>query len=260
MKQKLLMLLAVLLTGGMLVACGPGDEFAEDGAVDGGGGVVDEPLGGDAGGADTFGDTGDAAGGDEAAADETVELDLGDEAATDADAAAGGEVEADVETEAETETDVAAEGDAAEGDAAAEAEGDAEGDEVAGGGAAAPAGQPVVITFTQAAEGVAVQNVEGAEDAEAVAATDQPNPDLNLTVGQRYEFTYDGEGDLVFFDADNQPLLTSAGTEGAFAEDADVAAETEEGRVSFTLTEELAQEIDHYAVGPEEQGGTVNVN
>jgi hypothetical protein len=206
---------------------------------------VDEPLGGDAEGADTFGDP---VGDDEAAADETVELDLGDEAATDADAATDGEVEADVETEAETETDVAAEGEAAEGD------------EVAGGGAAAPAGEPVVITFTQAAEGVAVQNVQGAEDAEAVAATDQPNPDLNLTVGQRYEFTFDGEGDLVFFDAANQPLLTSAGAEGTFAQDADVAAETEEGRVAFTLTEELAQEIDHYAVGPEEQGGTVNVN
>jgi hypothetical protein len=246
MKQKLLMLLAVLLTGGMLVACGPGDEFAEDGAVDGGGGVVDEPLGGDAEGADTFGDTGDAVG-DDAAADETVELDLEEEETTDADAAVDGEVEADVETE----TDVAAEGDAAA---------EAEGDEVAGGGAAAPAGQPVVITFTQAAEGVAVENVEGAEDAEAVAATDQPNPDLNLTVGQRYEFAFDGEGDLVFFDANNEPLLTSAGTEGAFAEDADVAAETEDGRVSFTLTEELAQEIDHYAVGPEEQGGIVNVN
>jgi hypothetical protein len=270
MKQKLLMLLAVLLTGGMLVACGPGgDEFADDGAVDGGGGVVEEPLGGDAAEPETFGDAGacvsacacagaDAgAGGDAGAAeDETVELDVEEDAAADADAAVGEEVEADVETEADAEAGAEDAEAGAEDEAAAEAEGD----EVAGGGAAPAAGEPVTVTLTQAAEGVAVANIEGAEDAAAIAATDEPNPDLNLTVGQRYEFVYDGEGDLVFLDANDQPLLTTAGTEGTFAEDVDVAAEAQEGRLSFTLTEELAQEIDHYAAGPEEQGGTVNVN
>lgn len=240
MKQKLLMLLAVLLTGGILVACGPGDEFAEDN----GGGVVDEPLGAET--TDTF-DNDTTAFGDEvepdtaADAGETVEMDLGEDAEVAEDAAA------DAETDFETDETTAA---------------DAEGDEgeVAGGGAAPAAGETVVVTLSQAAEGVAVENIEGADDAESIASTDESNPDLNLTVGQRYEFAYDGEGDLVFFNGDNEPLLSSAGTESAFAADADVQAEMEDGRISFTLTEELAQEIDHYAAGPEEQGGQINAN
>lgn len=250
MKRKLLMLLAVLLTGGMLAACGPGDEFADDT----GGGVVDEPLGaettdtveGDIA-ADTFDD--DAAVDTTADADadaevegETVEMDLDDET---------------VATEEDADSEVSAE-EAAEGEeTTAET---AEEGEVAGGGAAPAEGEAIVVTFSQAAEGVAVENVQGADDAESIAATDESNPDLNLTVGQRYEFEYDGEGDLVFFNSDNEALLSSAGTDSAFAQDSDVQAEMQDGKVSFTLTEELAQEIDHYAVGPDEQGGQVNAN
>lgn len=249
MKQKLLTLLAVLLTGGILVACGPGDETAQDPA---GGGVVDEPLAGEPGEADTFGDPAAADTFDEGAAEEptaegeTVEMDLEEPVA-----------------EEDAPADDAAAADAEEGDIGADvtAEADAEGEEVAGGGAAAPAeGEAIVINFSQAAEGVAVDNVQGAEDAEQVANTEETNPALNLTVGERYEFAYDGEGDLVFLNADDQPILSTAGTDSAFAEDSEVAAESQDGRLSFTLTEDLAQELDHYAAGPDEQGGQINAN
>ncbi|MEX2541909.1 MAG: hypothetical protein WD314_08870 [Trueperaceae bacterium] len=259
MKQKLLMLLAVLLTGGMLVACGPGDELADDT----GGGIVDEPLGTET--TDTLdGDTTTETFGDDAAdttADtgETVEMDLGEGEEVADDAAAEDGVAADAETDADVDVTTEETTEDTADDTTAEA-GEGEDGDVAGGGAAPAAGEAVVVTFSQAAEGVAVENVQGAEDAESVASTDETNPDLNLTVGQRYEFEYDGEGDLVFFNSDNEALLSSAGIESAFAEDGEVQAEMEDGRVSFTLTEELAQELDHYAVGPEEQGGQVNAN
>jgi hypothetical protein len=261
MKQKLLMLLAVLLTGGMLVACGPGDEVDDAGA-----GVVDEPgtattdtFGDEAVDADPFaedtatdiGEDGDIAGGGEAdvAEGETVEIEVGeDEAAVES--AAADDTPADL--------DVAEEGDAEEGAAEEEtAEVDAD-EEVAGGGAAAPAGERVVVSFVDAAEGVAVDNIEG-DDAGTIAAANEPNPELNLTSGQRYEFAYDGEGDITFFDAEGQALLSSAG-DGEFFGDADVNAEAEDGRLSFTVTQELAQEIDSYTIGAEDDGGSVIVN
>jgi hypothetical protein len=241
MKQKLLALLAVLLTGGMLVACGPGDGTE---TVEGGGGVVDEPIGGfetaDPFAEDTADDAGAFGEAETEVEGETVEL----------------EPEEGVTAEGELADETTAEG--AEDEAAAE---EPVGDEVAGGGAAAPAaGEPIVVTLSQAAEGVAVANVEGAEDPEAVAAMDQDNPDLNLTVGERYEFVYDGEGDLVFLNSNDEPLLSTAGAEGTFATDAEVAAEAQDGRISFTMTDALAQEIDHYAAGPDQQGGAVNAN
>lgn len=267
MKQKLLYFLAVLLTGGMLVACGPGDETADDG-VAGGGGVVEDPLtaeGDDAFGADA-GET-DFAGEDNEAEDAEFA-----EEGDDVDVAVAEEGEADdaefaEETEAETTIEdpfASVEGEeteeTAEGEETEEAEmAEAEGEEVAGGGAAAPAGEPVVITFTQAAEGVAVENVRGGDDSQEIASTDETNPDLNLTTGQRYEFEYDGEGDFVIYNSDNEPILSSAGTDSAFAQDAEVDAQAENGKLSFTLTEELGQELDHYAVGPDEQGGRINV-
>lgn len=245
MKQKLLYLLAVLLTGGMLVACGPGDETADDG-IAGGGGVVEDPLTAD--GDDAFG----------ADAGET------DFAGDDNDVAVAEEGEdADFAEEAEAETTIEDPFASVEGEEAEETEeaemAEAEGEEVAGGGAAAPAGEPIVITFSQAAEGVAVENVRGGDDSQEIASTDETNPDLNLTTGQRYEFEYDGEGDFVIYNSDNEPVLSSAGTDSAFAQDAEVDVQAENGRLSFTLTEELGQELDHYAVGQGEQGGRINV-
>ena len=273
MKQKLMMLFAVLLTGGMLVACGPGDGTGAD-EVGGGGGVVDEPLEGTEGGALDGGaldggDTalnGDVATGDDAALEEpAAEEGVGAEGDV---AAEGEEIQLDVEEDAEVpveSADQAAQDEPAAGaeEPAAEQpaeEQPAEGEEVAGGGAAPAQGEPVTITFTQAAEGVAVENIQGAEDAQSIAETGQPNPDLTLTTGQRYEFSYDGEGDLVFYNANDEELLSTAGTDSQFAQDSEVQAETGDGQLSFTLTEQLAQEIDRYAVGPDQQGGQVNVN
>lgn len=246
MKQKLLMLLAVLLTGGILVACGPGNDADE---IGGGGGVVDQPLGADPAVED------DALGGDVAVGDNI-------DSAAEAEAAAeeAGVVEDAAQVELNVDEEAAVDAQGAEDQQAAASEEPAEGGEVAGGGAAPAAGETVIVTFSQAAEGVAVENVEGAENPDQVAATGEPNPDLTLTTGQRYEFAYDGEGDLVFMNANDEELLSSAGTDSAFAQDSEVQAEAQDGRLSFTLTDKLAQEIASYTVGPEGQGGQVNVN
>lgn len=257
MKQKLLTLLAVLLTGGILVACGPGDETTADG---GGAGIVDEPVVdqplGDAD--DTFtADTAETDTADDVDINaETTDAEVGTDATADAEADTFGENETEevAADDTEVELDLADEGDA-EGEPVAEGD---QGEEVAGGGAAAPAGEAIVITFSQAAEGVAVENVDGG-DAESIADTEESNPDLNLSTGQRYEFVYDGEGDLVFYNSDGEALLSTTG-QGAFVDDSEVSAQAEDGRISFTMTEDLAQEIDRYAAGPEEQGGSVNAN
>ena len=291
MKQKLMYVLATLLAGGILVACGPGDETADGAGADGG--VVEQPLGADPAAdpaaaddavvdMDLDQDANAIDAGAPAAADDT-ELDataegvdpeeaVADDAiadtAQDAEAAAGdaaADAEAavdDAAADAEAAVDDAAtDAEAAVDDAAADTQAQADtADEVAGGGAAAPAeGETVTVTLAQAGEGVAVEDVQGA-NVEEVAASDQENPDLNLTTGNRYEFVYNGEGELVFYDSSDQEILSTAGSESEFATNEEVNAMMEQGQLSFTLTEDLAQQIARYSAGTEDSGGAVNVN
>lgn len=261
MKHKLMMLLAVLLTGGMLVACGPGEDEATD--TTGDAGVVDEPLTEENGvdtdlGADMTAEETEPLAEEEAEdPDATVEL-TPDEEAAEAETAETEDAAAD---QTPGDADVAQE-ETEQQDAQAQAEEqiDAEGD-VAGGGAAAPAeGEAITVTLTQAAEGVSVENVQGAQDAQQVASTEETNPELTLSSGQRYEFSWDGEGDLVFYDSNDQPIFSTAGTDSEFANDEEVNAVMESDQIAFTVTEDLAQQLARYAAGPDEQGASVTVN
>jgi|GEM_PF-5800343 len=266
MKKKLALIMAALFASGMLVACGPGDDGTADGDVGGGGaGVVGEPAG------DPMGDpmmTDPAA----APADEQVDLELEEMEPVTEDAAAA-DTEADLdqtaeETPADTaadqtgeeqpeavveaETEDAAEaqdaGDQADaaGDAAQDAEQDAQGEtEVAGGGAGAEA---VQFNVTETEEGVMF---EGGDQ-----TGDTANPDLNLAVGERYEFNTEGT-ELTFYNDNDEAVLSTSGSDSELADDQEVNVEEGAGSLSFTLTEELANELSRYETG-DGQGGNVN--
>lgn len=267
MRRYLTLLLVPFATAAMLVACGPGDGTTPDAN---GGAALDEPLGGAGdtlGGtteapetslpptADVPADTGDdlAAGGGAA---DTPGAGMADTPAAGGEVAGGGagDAAAPPAAGADVAEEPAAGQDAAETPAAGEAPADeaaqAEGDQgVAGGGAAPAAGEPVTITLTASDQGVLVQSVAGAADPDSVAQAEDTNPDLNLTVGQRYEIVYQGAGEFVLMNAAGDPLLASGATEGSFAQDADVDFQAQADRISFTLTDALAQELDHYAAG-----------
>lgn len=262
MRRYLTLLLVPFATAAMLVACGPGDGTTPDAN---GGAALDEPLGGAGdtlGGtteapetslpptADVPADTGDdlAAGGGAA---DTPGAGMADTPAAGGEVAGGGagDAAAPPAAGADVAEEPAAGQDAAETPAADEAA-QAEGDQgVAGGGAAPAAGEPVTITLTASDQGVLVQSVAGAADPDSVAQAEDTNPDLNLTVGQRYEIVYQGAGEFVLMNAAGDPLLASGATEGSFAQDADVDFQAQADRISFTLTDALAQELDHYAAG-----------
>lgn len=107
-------------------------------------------------------------------------------------------------------------------------------------------------------------------DGEEVAPTGEENPTLTLTVGTRYAFENNGwdAHPLAFRDDADEPLLSQAGTDeddddeddgdsgpsysltplaaGEYADDADVDWVDDGDRVAFTLTEDLAGELDNY--------------
>lgn len=92
---------------------------------------------------------------------------------------------------------------------------------------------PVVVTL-----GETLNVVEA--DAPARAANEG---ELELAVGERYEFRSEGEGDLVLENLDGDPLLASGDQEGTFEADSNVAFEESADGVMFTLTDELASEL-----------------
>lgn len=89
-----------------------------------------------------------------------------------------------------------------------------------------------------------VTDVAGGED---VAPTGESNPTLTLTIGTRYVFENGGWSfhALAFRDANDDPLLTQDGT-GWFEDDTAVDWVDEGETLAFTLTEELANELDDY--------------
>ncbi|MES3631014.1 MAG: fasciclin domain-containing protein [Longimonas sp.] len=104
--------------------------------------------------------------------------------------------------------------------------------------------------------------VDGA-DAEAVVELNENNAPITLSVGTRYTFDIVNGGPHPFAieDGNGTDLLTHAG-EGTFADDSDVDLVTDgEGGFSFTLTQELANELGEYycAVHTGSMRGTLNV-
>lgn len=97
------------------------------------------------------------------------------------------------------------------------------------------------VTLADSEQGPVIANASGADEA-----------DLALTVGERYSLKAQ-EGDVLLVADDGSTLLTSADAEGAFASDAGVEAERHEGELTFTLTEELAQQLDGVALSANPQ-------
>ena len=105
-------------------------------------------------------------------------------------------------------------------------------------------------------------------DGEDVAPIGEENPTMTLTVGTRYAFENGGGSahPLAFRDGDDAPLVSqeeeddgddgggSSGpsygltplASGAFADDPDVNVTQDGDRIIFTVTEDLAQELDNY--------------
>jgi plastocyanin len=80
-----------------------------------------------------------------------------------------------------------------------------------------------------------------------LAETGVDNPELSLRVGARYTFQNDGWSThpLAFLDSDGDPLL-SQGEQGSFEGDSSTDWVDNDTSVSFTVTSELADELDSY--------------
>lgn len=104
-------------------------------------------------------------------------------------------------------------------------------------------------------------------DGEEVAPLGEENPTITLTVGTRYAFENDGgtTHPLAFRDSDTDPLVSQADDDddgddggsgpsyglsplaaGAFGDDPDVDVVQDGDRITFTVTPDLAQELDNY--------------
>lgn len=90
-----------------------------------------------------------------------------------------------------------------------------------------------------------VSEVIGNED---VTTLNENNSSWELTVGTRYEITVTAATAHPFAlrDSDNAVLLSMNSTEGTFEADDNVNFETDGTTFNFTLTQELADQLDNY--------------
>jgi hypothetical protein len=122
--------------------------------------------------------------------------------------------------------------------------------------AAAPAEEgEVTITLDNVGDDAWVlTSAEG----ETVAEEGQENPTLTLSVGTRYRIVNEGgaEHPLDFRAEDNTFLLAQGNIEGEFEDDQEVNWQDDVGEVSFTLTQELADQLAVYycTVHPDMRG------
>jgi PGF-CTERM protein len=101
------------------------------------------------------------------------------------------------------------------------------------------------VTVTLDNLGAQAWLLDGAD--EDVGSTDDTNPTLTLTAGTRYRFENLGWSfhPLAFRDETDTPLLTQDG-QGTFEDDDEVDWVDEGEQLAFTLTAELADELDDY--------------
>ena len=112
-------------------------------------------------------------------------------------------------------------------------------------GQATASGHDATVTLTNVgASAWEATAVEGDDDA---AETGTDNPTLSLTEGVRYQFVNDGWSvhPLEFQDDSGEALL-SQGREGSFESDAEVNWVDNETEIAFTVTGDLAAELDAY--------------
>lgn len=206
---------STLLLGGVLVACGPG-ENTETAGTD------DQIIVGEA-------DPNVAGGGEgtEAGLEGDAGLELDATAGTEQDGAAVG---TDDQANAAVENDTTAQ---TEDPANATAEGTENQTAVGGTDTGGAGDQAAVVTL-----GESLNVMEAQAPATAASETE-----LELAVGERYEIRTEGQGDLMLENDAGDPLLATGDEEGTFEQDQDVAFEGGENSVTFTLTEELAQEL-----------------
>jgi plastocyanin len=90
-----------------------------------------------------------------------------------------------------------------------------------------------------------VSNITGNEE---VTTLNADNSSWELTVGTRYVITVTGASAHPFAlrDSDNALLLTMNSATGTFESDADVDFEADDSTIRFTLTQELADQLDNY--------------
>lgn len=119
-------------------------------------------------------------------------------------------------------------------------------DGTSGGGGDTDPG-PTKVAFTLDNVGSSAWVVEN--DSTNVA-DDSENPDINLEQGKRYTIRNNGYGTygthpLAFFDADGNTLLSQSST-GSFEDDSDVNWVDNGETISFTVTQELYNELSGY--------------
>ncbi|MGJ3235144.1 cupredoxin domain-containing protein [Marivirga sp.] len=90
-----------------------------------------------------------------------------------------------------------------------------------------------------------VSSISGNED---LTALNEDNSPWELTVGTRYELTVTGASTHPFAlrDGDNNILLSMNDVDGSFESDSDVDFQTSGTSFNFTLTQELADELNNY--------------
>jgi plastocyanin len=95
---------------------------------------------------------------------------------------------------------------------------------------------------------VGVSAWEVAEDSSgSVAPTGEENATMTFQTGTRYEVTNDGWSSHPFAlrASDDSPLLSQS-ADGSYEGDSEVNWADNETELAFTVTEELASELDHY--------------
>jgi len=119
---------------------------------------------------------------------------------------------------------------------------DDSGTETEGGTQSSMSGATLVI------DNIGTQAWEVLEDETGSAApTGEENPTITFKVGQRYAIENRGWSShpLALRASDDAPLLSQS-ADGEFEGDADVDWEDNEETLAFTVTEDLAAELDHY--------------
>jgi hypothetical protein len=98
--------------------------------------------------------------------------------------------------------------------------------------------------------GASAWQVTAVEGAEGIVELNADDPEISLTVGMRYIFDVSAVNSQVhpleFRDAENNVLLAQGSKAGSLEEDAEIAFESTDEQLAFTLTPALAEALSSY--------------
>ncbi|WKV11929.1 hypothetical protein [Marivirga harenae] len=105
-----------------------------------------------------------------------------------------------------------------------------------------------IVAMTVENSGAAAYFVSGISGNEEVSPLNEDNSTWQLTVGTRYQLTVSGASShpLALRDSEDNILLSMNDIEGSFETDVDVDFKSDATSFDFTLTEELADELNNY--------------